>query len=125
MDTRTERLKAAFNASGLTQTELCKRTGITKGALSSYLSGRYFPKQKALESLADALGVSVIYLMGFGAESDRPSDGSSALSPEEMRIIDMYRSLNAIGKRRAVQELEDLCQIDRYTCAAESNCDAV
>lgn len=125
MDTRTERLKAAFYASGLTQTELCKRTGINKGALSSYLSGRYFPKQKALEALADALGVSVIYLMGFSDEAPHPSSDSSTLSSEEMRIIEMYRSLNAIGRRRAIQELEDFCEIDRYTCAAESNSDAV
>lgn len=65
MDIRTQRLNEAFNASGLTQTELCSRTGITKGAISSYLSGRYFPKQKTIELLADALNVSIPYLMGY------------------------------------------------------------
>lgn len=65
MDIRTERLNEAFRASGLTQTELCKKTGITKGAMSSYLSGRYFPKQRAIEALADALNVPIPYLMGY------------------------------------------------------------
>lgn len=65
MDIRTQRLNEAFNASGLTQTELCEKTGLTKGAISSYLSGRYFPKQKTTEALAKALNVSVSYLMGY------------------------------------------------------------
>ena len=65
MDIRTQRLNEAFNASGLTQTELCNKTGITKGAISSYLSGRYFPKQKTIELLSDALNVSIPYLMGY------------------------------------------------------------
>ena len=65
MDIRTQRLNEAFRASGMTQTELCNKTGINKGALSSYLSGRYFPKQKAIESLSDALNVPIPYLMGY------------------------------------------------------------
>lgn len=65
MDIRTQRLNEAFSASGLTQTELCNKTGITKGAMSSYLSGRYFPKQKSIELLASALNVSIPFLMGY------------------------------------------------------------
>lgn len=65
MDIRTRRLNEAFRASGMTQTELCKRTGITQGAFSSYLSGRYFPKQRAIELLANVLNVSIPYLMGY------------------------------------------------------------
>lgn len=65
MDIRTQRLNEAFRASGLSQTELCSRSGINKGALSCYLSGQYFPKQKAIEALADALNVSINYLMGY------------------------------------------------------------
>lgn len=68
MDIRTQRLNEAFNASGLTQTELCERTGLTKGAISSYLSGRYFPKQKTIERLAKALNVLPEYLMGWAEE---------------------------------------------------------
>lgn len=65
MDIRTKRLNEAFKASGLSQSELCDKADINKGALSSYLSGRYFPKQIALEKLSSALNVSISYLMGF------------------------------------------------------------
>ncbi len=70
MDIRTERLKKAFEKSGLNQTELCEKADVTKGALSSYLSGRYFPKQKPLERLAQVLNVSINYLMGIDEVDD-------------------------------------------------------
>ena len=122
MDIRTERLCAAFEASGLTQTELCKRTGINKGALSSYLSGRYFPKQKAIESLSAVLHVSVFYLMGLDepSEDGRPSS-SSDLSIDEVRLLELYRSLNSLGRRKAMDNIEDLTQIDRYLESDEAN----
>ena len=121
MDIRTERLRAAFYASGLTQTELCKKTGINKGALSSYLSGRYFPKQKAVDALSSALGVSVFYLMGV----DEPSSPhSSALSSDEVLLIDLFRALNATGKRKAIEAVEDLTQIEKYIKIAESDREA-
>ncbi len=65
MDIRTERLKKAFADSGLNQTEVCEKTGINKGALSSYLSGRYFPKQKTLVKLSELFNVPIKYLMGL------------------------------------------------------------
>lgn len=70
MDIRTKRLIEAFEASSLTQTEICEKTGINKGAMSSYLSGRYFPKQKSLEKLASALNVKISYLMGIEQSSN-------------------------------------------------------
>lgn len=101
MDIRVQRLNEAFSASGLTQAELCKKTGITKGAMSSYLSGRYFPKQRAIEALADALNVSIPYLMGYdemvisedGIQTDYLSDGVliekvKKLSPSSRMLLD-------------------------------------
>jgi transcriptional regulator with XRE-family HTH domain len=85
MDIRTLRLNEAFNASGMTQTELCAKTGITKGAISSFLSGRYFPKQKSLESLADALNVSIPYLMGYDEMEE--NDQAEAMLLEKVRKL--------------------------------------
>lgn len=122
MDIRTERLCTAFEASGLTQTELCKRTGINKGALSSYLSGRYFPKQKAIESLAAVLHVSVFYLMGLDEPSGEGHPSSSSdLSIDEVRLLDLYRSLNPVGRRKAMDNIEDLTQIDRYLVSSDAD----
>lgn len=76
MDIRTKRLRNVFEKSGLTQTEVCEKTGINKGALSSYLSGRYFPKQKTIDKLSKVFNVSINYLMGFEPEHSQRVDSS-------------------------------------------------
>lgn len=87
MDIRTRRLNEAFRASGLTQTELCNRTGINKGAMSCYLSGQYFPKQRAIEALAGALNVSINYLMGYEEEMDEDKQA-------EIMLLEKIRKLS-------------------------------
>ncbi len=73
MDERTKRLRKAVENSGYSQTQLCEITGINKGALSSYLSGRYYPKQQAIEKLSEALNVPIFWLMGYDTESEEDS----------------------------------------------------
>lgn len=114
MNIKSERLANALRESGLTQAELCKKAGVTAGALSSYLSGRYFPKQKTLERLAVALNVSIPYLMGFDTPAVSSCDQPIVLDDSEIRLIEMYRSLNPVGKRKAVETVDDLTQIDKY-----------
>lgn len=112
MDIRTKRLLDAFYASGYNQTELCKKTGITKGAMSSYLSGRYFPKQKALESLANELNVTIEYLMGIEHEDD--VKGISDLKPLQRQLLSLLEQLNEDGQRRVLNYAEDLVASGRY-----------
>ena len=64
METISERIKFAMNIKDMKQAELVQKTGITKGAFSSYLSGRYYPKKDKLELIADALGVDIEWLAG-------------------------------------------------------------
>lgn len=118
MDIRTKRLLDAFYASGYNQTELCKLTGITKGAMSSYLSGRYFPKQKALEALAAALNVTIEYLMGI--DSDESSCDATSLSPLQRQLLSLLEQLNEDGQRRVLNYAEDLVASGRYEFAADN-----
>lgn len=62
--TRT-RLEQAFAASGFTQAELARASGIDRGSISLYLSGRYCPKADKLIRLAAALSVSPEWLSGL------------------------------------------------------------
>ena len=59
-----QRLMQAFAASGLTQAELARASGIDRGSISLYLSGRYRPKADKLLRLSAALGVSAEWLSG-------------------------------------------------------------
>lgn len=60
-----DRLRLAIERAGLKQAEIVERTGINKGALSSYLTGSYKPKQDNTHKLARVLNVSESWLMGF------------------------------------------------------------
>lgn len=61
----SERLNFSLKNSAFSQAEIVKKTGINKGALSSYLAGRYIPKQSNIYKLASVLDVSPSWLMGF------------------------------------------------------------
>lgn len=91
-----ERLKNVMNQKGISQTELCKRTCIPKGAMSQYLSGKFKPKQTRLFLIAKALNVSEAWLMGFeNADINRhePQNIKSDfhLTDHEKEVIISYR----------------------------------
>lgn len=113
MDIRTMRLRKLFESSGLTQSDICKQTNINKGALSSYLSGRYFPKQKSLEKLANIFGVPIEYLMGLSDDAGTPSSDSS-LTDGEQQIVSSFRQLNEEGRERLLNYADDLVASGRY-----------
>lgn len=64
MESIAKRLKEAMVRADVSQAELTRRTGISKGAISHYLSGAYEPKQNNIYLLAKALGVDEVWLMG-------------------------------------------------------------
>lgn len=71
MASTSERLRIGMEMRNLKQVELVEKTGISKGALSSYLSGRYVPKQNSIYLLAKALNVNEAWLMGHDVPMNR------------------------------------------------------
>jgi len=90
-----ENLKALLKERGLTQKEFARLSGLTECQVSHYLSGYRLPETAVLMRIADALSVSVSYLLGLD-ESETPYERISAaieadgrkLTPEEkIRLI--------------------------------------
>lgn len=73
MNTIPERIKLAMEVRNKKQIDIVNQTGISKGALSSYLSGLYTPKQDKLQLIADALEVDIKWLMGYNIPMQTPS----------------------------------------------------
>lgn len=67
VDTFSNRLQLAMISSKIKQVELCKKTGLDKSLLNKYLSGKVRAKPDKLSSLANALNVNEIWLMGYDA----------------------------------------------------------
>jgi len=58
-------LKYAMAQADMSQSALAENSGCSKAAISQYLSGKNTPGPAKVKALADALGVSVKFLMGL------------------------------------------------------------
>ena len=65
------RLREAMALAGKKQVDLVRETGIDKGSISNYLSGRYEPKADAIYKLATALNVSEMWLWGYDVPMEK------------------------------------------------------
>lgn len=88
-----DRLKEAMEIREIKQSELVEKTGIDKGQMSSYLSGKYKPKQGNLERIANALFVDEAWLMGY----DVPMERITSTKEKSSKIMQYYEQLNDIA----------------------------
>ncbi len=94
--TTSERLKEALKISGKKQADLAKETGIDKGSISSYLSGKYEPKASAINKLAIALGVSEMWLWGYNVSCERTA--SQKNNDDLIEVIAKMRTCEGFRK---------------------------
>lgn len=87
MKTIAERIKEGMEIRQLKQTDLVEKTGISKGALSSYISGRYQPKQNNIYLIAKALDVSEAWLMGVDVPMERSSTNLTSKDKKDISSI--------------------------------------
>lgn len=93
VESTAARLKKAMDLRSKKQVDLAKETGIDKGSISHYVSGRYEPKQEAVNKLAIALGVSEMWLWGYDVPMEREKQISPAkpeLSEGEKILLDLF-----------------------------------
>ena len=125
-DSFQNRLVFAMNSKGVKATELSKQTGLSKAQISQYVNGVYEAKQIALYKLAVALDVSEAWLMGHDVPMER---GATSVASNDLTLLDTIRlrygaetseivtlvsKLNDQGKKRAVQSVSDLAEIEKY-----------
>lgn len=108
----SDRIKEGMKLRNLRQTDLCQRTGITKGAMSSYISGRYVPKQNNIYLIAKALNVSEAWLMGSNVPIERTLDKCNCKTR-----IPVLGSVPAGIPIEAIQDIVDYEEIDADTAA--------
>ena len=85
-----DRIRQALEIRGIKQSELVERTGIDKGQMSSYLSGKYKPRQKNIDLIAQTLSVNEAWLMGFDVPMERTA------SIKESSLYSRWRSSQKI-----------------------------
>lgn len=65
------RLREAMNHRKVRAVDLAEKTGIPKGAISYYTSGKSKPKSDRLYTIAEALDVSEAWLLGYDVPMQR------------------------------------------------------
>lgn len=88
MEDFRSRLKQAMDNRNMAAVDLSRAAKVNQGDISSYLSGRYNPKQDKVYKLAKALGVDPGWLI-TGIEQE-----NVVLSQTERDIILSYRQSN-------------------------------
>lgn len=88
--TPSERLQQALREKGMRQAELSRLTGIPRGNISNYCSGRYEPKVEIIQKFAKALGCSEMWLWGYDEEKTTAKEGNTmareALTDEQVEL---------------------------------------
>ena len=101
-------IKRLRESRGLTQTELGKIAGVTDKAVSTWENGSADPRMGAVQKMADYFGVRKSDIL------DDDSSLSYELSEDEQRLLDVYRSLNVLGRRKVLENAEDLAGNEKY-----------
>lgn len=89
----SSRLREAMHNAGKTQADLVRETGISKGTLSRYLSGKFEPKQIAVNKLAIALNVSEMWLWGCDVPMERPQSPKETQDDNMVTIGSLFENL--------------------------------
>lgn len=112
-----QRLREAMDNAGKTQADLVRETGLSKSTLSRYLSGKFEPKQIAVNKLAIALNVAEMWLWGCDVPMERPLPeelGELAadvlLNPDLLRLVQICKGLEEADKQMVMMLAENLHQ---------------
>lgn len=126
-----ERIKQGLEIREITQTQLAARANIDKGQLSSYISGKYKPRQNNIDALAAALNVNEAWLMGFDVPMERVSnnvetDQLVSKSVECKEILEICEQLSTHNQRKVLTYSKNLLstqQMEEDLLAAHTRTD--
>lgn len=104
----SQRLKVALDNSRIKQAELSRRTGLDKGSIHHYLSGRYEPKSSAINKMAIALNVSEAWLWGYDVPMEREQKNVSTnelpLTDGDIELLQLFHRI-PVESQQMLKEL--------------------
>ena len=126
MSTTSKRIQEGMELRGLKQADLVEKTGISKGALSSYISGRYVPKQNNTFLIAKALNVNEAWLMGADVPMERIDTTAENQTHDQKELNEIYIQLSSNNRERVLTYSKSLLstqQLDDELLAAHVRTD--
>lgn len=114
--TTSERLKYLMKTRNLKQSDILEKINergdyVSKSALSQYVNGQSLPDQSKLTILSQALGVSEVWLMGYGDTEAQNIKNILFVKPSTKKIP-VIGTIAAGEPLLAVENIEDYIDLD-------------
>ena len=109
METIYERIRRLRQENNMSQDELAKKTGYTsRSTINKIEAGKIDISRAKIKVFADALGVTLAYLMGWEDESEQGyyTDPEVAEYAEELRTNPKYRLLFDASKDLSKEDID-------------------
>ena len=106
-ETAQVRLKKLMDELNISQTDICKRTGIGKSAMSNYVNGTRVPRQDAISKISEAYSINPAWIMGYDVEM-LSKDWKKNMTEENARLnIELLKDdvlLDHVKKLKSLSE---------------------
>lgn len=115
-----ENIKKFRYAKKMTQKELAEILNVTTRTIQNYESGNREPSISTIKSLAEALDVEIISLLGSKKYRDYLGVTVPHIKPntdierKKSYLLSAFNELNKLGKKRLLTYARDLLEIPRY-----------
>lgn len=99
----SENLRMLLEESNITQKQLAATINVAPSTVGNYIQGKTEPDLNTLVALADALNVSVDFLLGKASEADR--------SVEEDYLVRLFRQADGNNKKIILEVTKTISQL--------------
>ena len=106
--TTSIRLQEIMKIREIKQADLARLTGISRGAISNYVLGRYEPKSDIINKFAKALNCSEMWLWGYDVSMQRQETSlpnETELTEGEELLLELFRQLPEDSQRMYLEVL--------------------
>lgn len=101
-----DRIKVAMEIRKMSQADICRITNIDKGSVSSYVSGRYEPKDDRIFLIATALNVNPSWLSGFDVPMETSDKETIEINEKEKELVSDFKSLSEEDQLKAIEYIK-------------------
>lgn len=104
-----QRLKESIGEKGWKAQDLANRAGVPKSSISQYMSGMYAPNNQRAEKIAEVLGVSAAWLMGFDVPKERKRTKEEA--EKDFFFVKRFNALTEPHQQVVLKLMDSLMEI--------------
>jgi len=109
----SDRIKEALELRNMKQADLVEKGNFDKGQLSSWISGKYRPRQNNIALLAEILDVNEGWLMGYDVPAEKTMSNEVNSDNGSINTIDYLNSLLNEFPGQAIKYISTLCKNQR------------